>query len=509
MTVVLKINMLNRSARAILSFLNELLLQLTKAFIALVIAPLIIANLGTNVFGAWKIIDRTTGFLSLGSFRPIELLPLSLAKDISNEDITYKQQQIGCTIAILVLTLPIVLTLACLLFHFKNTFIPISTEISDQVDLTLLIMLVYAVISPFFYVPRHIIKGMNMYYMRFGVSSTTTAITALLQYAVVSHGYTLPWFSATLYFPMFAGAAIDCAILAKNIPTIIQLVWPSAITTLLFFKKNLWMLLVDSCRCVFGMADLILIGLYFGVDATAIYSLTKTLVAFLFMPVHTLFSAALPGLGDLAGRKAQKTLLQLRTEQINVAIFFSFIIGVIVMFFNAPFVQLWIDEKHFGGEILSRWFIIASIIETLAKVEANYLDAFLNLKKQALCLAWATMTYLGIIVFFEPVLAWNVVPIAQIISQILLIILSWTRLSDSLKSETSHLARTVLRPLSIAIILGYSVSWVQLPAIKNWIELFIQAFGIATIAGIVSWFMILQKNDRKTLITRLLKTIGK
>lgn len=501
--------MLNRSARAILSFLNDLLHQLTKAFIALVIAPLIVANLGTNVFGAWKLIEKTTNFLTLANFKPLPLLQLSLAKDISNEDFTYKQQQVGCATAILVLTLPIMLLSSCLLFYFKSTFIPVSTEISDQVDITLLLMLLYTAISPFCYLPSHIVKGLNMHYLRFGLSSITAVVTALLQYAVVTQGYSLPWFAIIAYFPLLTAGTINCLILAKHVPEIIQLIWPLAGLIRLYFKKNLWMLLVDLFRSIFGMADLIVIGIYFGTTAAAIYTLTKTLINFLFLPVNSLFASALPGIGDLIGRKAQKTLQQLHSEQTNVAIFLGFIIAMIVMFFNAPFVQLWIDEKHFGGEILSRWFIVASVIEILVKIEANYLDAFLKLKRQAFCLGPAAMAYLIFIVLLEPLFAWNAVPMAQIISQITLIILYWTRFKDCLPSTLSSRARSVLRPLSIAFVLSYSASWLKLPAIHNWLELFTQAFGIATAAAIFGWFLILQKNDRKTLIARLLKTIGK
>lgn len=495
-------NKLNRSARAALSFLNELLNHLSYAFIGLVISPLIVANLGTDVFGAWKIIDKATTFLTLANFKPFGYLQLSLAKNISSDDFTYKQQLVGSAIAILILTLPIMLTLSYLVFTFRDIFMPVSIEISNQVDLALLLALFFTILSSFCWLPDYIVRGLNMHYMRFGVSGITVFITALLQYFVVAEGHTLPWFAALSYLPMLTIAIINCNIILKNVPWF-KFVRPPAILVGLFFRENLWMLLVQLFRYVFSLADLMLIGFYFGTNTAAIYSLTKGLIMFLLTPANALVFATLSGIGDLVGRNELKVLRQFRSEQINFAVFLGFTVGMIVLFFNHPFVRLWVDEKHFAGETLTICFILASVTDILAKVEANYLDAFLKLKRQALCLGTAAITYLAIIVLCKPILGLNVIPIAQIIAQIILMVLYWSRFKDCLQSKPTNLARTVLRPSLIAIVLGYSASWIQLPIINNWLELFIQSSGIVVVSTIVGWFLILQKNDRKKLMIRL------
>lgn len=494
--------MLNRSARAALSFLNDLLFQLTNAFVALVITPLIVANLGADIFGAWRIIQKTTDFLALGNFQPFGLLQLTLAKDISNSDFIYKQQQVGSALGILILTLPIMLILSFLLFYFRDIFITASSEISHQIDLTLLLMLFYTLILPFCSLPGYIVRGVNMHYKRFGINSITTVIGALLQYLVVAKGYALPWFAAVLYFPLFITAIINYIILVKNVPWF-KLVWVPLRSTFLFFKKNLWMLLIQVFRYVFSLGDLILIGIYFGTNAAAIYSLTKTLVTFLFMPANSLVTSTLPGVGDLVGRNEKKTLMRLRSEQINVAISLGFVIGIIVMFFNDPFMRLWVGGKYFGGVSLSTWLIVASVVDVLVKVEAVYLDASLILKKQAICLGAVATVYLVMIVLGKPVLGLNVVPIAQIVSQGILIALYWVGFKDCLHDKFSNLARTVLRPLFIAVILTSGVSWIELPVIQNWIELFTQGFKVGILAATLSWFLILKKNDRNILTIRL------
>ena len=494
--------MLNRSARAVLSFLNDFLYQLTSAFVALVITPLIVVNLGADVFGAWRIIQKTTDFLALGNFQPSELLQLTLAKDISNDDPTYKREQVGAAFAILILTLPIVLTLSLLLFYFRDIFIAVSPEISTQVDWALLLMLLHTLLLPFFSLPIHIVMGVNMHYKRFGINSMTTIIGVLLQYLVVAQGYTLPWFAAVLYIPLFLNAVINYIILVKHVPWF-QLVWVPLTSTFLFFKANLWMLLIQVFRSVFMLGDLILIGIYFGVNAAAVYSLTKTLIAFLFLPVQTLITATLPGVGDLVGRNAQKALMQLRSDQINVAIFLGFIIGIIVIFFNEPFMKLWVGDKHFGGVSLSIWMIVAGVIDLLVKVEALYLDASLILKRQAICLGATVGIYLAIIVSCKSMLDLEVLPIAQIIALVVLIILYWIGFKDCLPGKFSQLARTVLRPFFIAIILATSLSWIRAPDIQNWIDLFIQASKMGILAAGLGWFLILRKNDRNILTVRL------
>lgn len=136
-----KTTMPNRSVRASLIFLNDLLYQFAAAFVSLVITPLIVIKLGADIFGAWKIILKITPFLALGYFRPLGLLRLTLAKDIGNASFTYKQQQIGAAFSVLILALPFVSVMAFLLFQFRDSFIPVSKTVTPQVDLTLLLMI--------------------------------------------------------------------------------------------------------------------------------------------------------------------------------------------------------------------------------------------------------------------------------------------------------------------------------------------------------------------------------
>lgn len=497
----------NRSVRASIVFLNNLLYQLAATFVSLVITPLIVVNLGADVFGAWKIIDKASEFLSLGNFKPLGLLRLTLAKDIGNSDFSYKKQQIGAAISILILTLPVMFILSFLFFYFRDMFVPVSKEIRGQTDLTLLVMIVYIVISPFLYMPATIVNALNMQYKLFGVSSLLAIVSAGLQYAVVTRGQTLPWIAAAAYLPVLCSTIISYIIIIRNVPWF-KIIRPPNILIKSFFKTNLWVLLAEVFRYIFKLSDLILIGYYFGVTSTAIYSLTKTLVIFLFMPANSLISSILPGIGDLAGRKELKILLKVRSEQINLLIFLGFIILLIVIFFNASFVSLWVNEKHFGGETLSRWIAIAAIIEILAKTEANYIDASLKVKEQTLSLGLASILYVSFIILCQPILGLNVFPIALAISQTILIILYWVELKECLRVNFSNIARIILRPFCIAAILTSSILWIKLPAPHGWMELFAQAFGVTIVAAIFGWFLILQKSDRKGLMTRMAHVLG-
>ena len=497
----------NRTVRASLVFLNNLLYQLVAAFVALAITPLIVLNLGTDAFGAWKIIDKTTKFLTLGNFRPQGLLKLTLAKDIGNNDCDYKQQQVGAATSILLLTLPIVFILSFLLFHFRDFFIPVSKEIHHQVGLALLIMIFYRVVSPFLDISGYTLAGLNMQYKLFGIQSIAVVISALLQYAVVSQGYTLPWIAAVESFTAISIAIVNYIILIKNVLWF-KLIYPPRQLIQSYFKTNLLALLTELFRYVSSFSDLILIGIYFDAAITAVYSLTRTLTIFLFMPANSIVQSVLAGMGDLVGRKDFKKLLELRSEQMNLMIFISFIVGIIAMLFNAAFVGLWVGVNHFGGESLSRWIIAATIFDVLVKIEANYFDASLKLKYQSLALGWMSIIYLVIIVLCEPILGLNVFPIAQIGSLVILMILYWVGLRDFLQSSLTNVVGTVFRPLCISVVLFYLASWFTPPVIHTWLELFIETSKAVILAGIIGWFLILRKNDRKKLMVRGLSICG-
>lgn len=497
----------NRSVRAALVFFNDFLFQLSNAFITLVITPLIVANLGTEVYGAWRIINKITPFLTLGNFKPLGLLRLILAKNISNDDFVYKQQQIGASITILILSLPIVLILSFLLFYFRDTFIPVSTEIKCEVDSALLILIFFMIILPFLSTPITVVLGLNMQYKLFGLQTIAAITSALLQYLVVVEGYSLPSIAIVSWLPTVIISIISYIIIIKNVPWF-KFVWPADNLIRSFFQSNLWALLTEIFRYIFNLADIVLVGFYFGTTVTAVYSLTKALVMFLFMPVNSLVESVLAGIGDLVGRKELKSLKQLRSEQINVTVFVGFVIGIIVMFFNASFVGLWVDEKHFGGEILSRWLIAACIIDVLVKIEANYLDAALKLKGQTLALGSASVVYLVFIALCEPILGLIVFPVAQVISQTILIALYWIGLRDCLQDKFSNIAVPVFRPLAIAAILVSSILWIKPPVIQNWTDLFIHSFAAAAFASLLGWFLILKKNDRNKLILRLSHATG-
>lgn len=497
-----------RSARALLVFLNHLLSQGVQVFISFFITPLILNSLGTEVFGAWKVINSTSELLTLGNFKPLGLLRLILAKEIANDNVLYKQQQIGAAINVLILTLPILLVLSCLLFHYRNLFIPASTTISEQIDLALIIAIIITIITPFLSVSDSIVSGLNLEYKRFGVSSVAKLVVAVLTYYIVIQGATLPWVVAVSSLNSFIPSSVSCFVIIHDVPWF-KLIKPPRNIRRSFFKMNMWAFISVFFYYIFSSMDVVLIGFYFGVTTTATYSLTRSLVNFLFTPANSLISAGLAGVGDLIGRKELKTVRQLRSEQINTIAFASFIIGIIVMLFNASFVSLWVGEKHFGGGSLSKWIVVAAIIDAIAKTEGIYINASLNLKDKTFSLGISAIVYIGIIILFKSLLDLNVFPIAFAVSQMILVILYWLSLRDCLQTQLVDIARVVIRPFFIAAVLFYACTFIQPFQVNTWLDLIIHAAVVGIITLIPAWMLILQKNDRKSLINRSLRLLGK
>jgi len=498
---------LSRTARALLAFLNRLLSQLANFFLAFIITPLIVANLGAEMYGAWRIIQKCMRFLAMGHFKPMGLLKLILANEIGSED-QRKRELIGASLSIWVLTLPLLFGLAGVLLYFSPHIIPVDKELQGQVFYSLLIAMAVVIIDPVLGMPNAVLKGMNMEYRILGLDGFATLLATLMIYFVVMHHYSLPWVVGVSTLQVWLISLVSYIVTKK------ALSWfginkPSKADIMVFFKLNLWTLLSTLSRNVFRSADLILISMYFSVTAAAVYSLTLALMSRLLEPVLSLFQAGLPGVGDLLGRGEMQRVRQLRAEKIRALMFAATVIGALVISFNQAFVGLWVGSEFFGGPTLSYWMIAAVTLTILIRTESIFLDAALYMRENAIVLSCCALIYIVLVYVLKDTLGVIAIPVGQVIALTLLMFCYWVILRRGLNESYRRLFALLFRPLLPASALLVLFSYSPAKIVDSWLMLFVEGAQFGLMASFLSWYLILDKWDRQRLSQRLLRLFNK
>src|SRR5437868_6522638 len=127
--------------RASLTAAASLLDYGAKAGVSLVITPILVSGLGRVVYGVWEMLARLGSYMSATDGRPTEALRLIVAQREAETDQEPKRRQIGASLAVWALTLPLVFVIGGALAWFVAPSLTRShPELRGDVRMTVLLI---------------------------------------------------------------------------------------------------------------------------------------------------------------------------------------------------------------------------------------------------------------------------------------------------------------------------------------------------------------------------------
>lgn len=384
-----------RTVRAFLTYLNSLLQQAAAIIIKLVLTPLIIASVGTGLYGAWMMIQRVTGYLAVTDFRPLSALKLKMAVLQHDREREEKKRLIGAAFTLWLITVPVLLVLGAGTVWFAPSFIRVNAGDVGAVRIALALLVAGILVQRLASLPGGILKGMNVDYKAMGLNAVSVLLTGGLSMIALWLGWGLPGLAGSVVL----GAALIGVVrlyIAKRVMPWLAMRRPRKGELGAFAGLSAWMMAAGLGTRLIEGSDLLIVGYLLGPEAAGVFAATAAAMLFAERPVAQMVSAVGPGIADLTGRTDWDRLLQVRRQVHVLTFWFVGNIGTLVLALNKSFVTLWVGWPLYGGAAATLFIVIAVLLRALTRVDAQIVDATLRMSERAaLTLVSGTVVVVG------------------------------------------------------------------------------------------------------------------
>ncbi|OGS18699.1 MAG: hypothetical protein A2219_00010 [Elusimicrobia bacterium RIFOXYA2_FULL_50_26] len=372
---------LNRTGKALLTGAASFFNYGGNLFVGLVVTPVIVVALGLEQYGIWVMLGQLFGYISLVDVCPTRVLKLTLATEQHSPDDGMKRRQVGAALIIAIGALPLFAISGFLAARFFPQIFKVSPTLQGMVTGAIAIMTIDAALRNITSIPASVLRAMNLDYAAMGVNTFVTIFFGLLNIVVVLAGWGIVGLALNAFVAGLVSSGIRLYIAMKRIPWF-GIERPSAAEARLLLKRSAYFT-SDSITMTLGQnSETLIIGGILGAPATALYSLTRTLARMFFEITGQIFSSVNPGLADVAGRKDNELLSQLRAHIIKTAIVAAISISVLVYFWNASFVSRWVGADKFAGNAVTALLVAFFSLKLLVSVNRGFMGSLLLIKQE-------------------------------------------------------------------------------------------------------------------------------
>jgi O-antigen/teichoic acid export membrane protein len=505
-----------RSSRGILSrraSLNALaagLDHVARIIVELLVNPLLVAGLGTQLYGTWRFLWQWSGYVWATSGRSSQALQFAIANRQQSDDTDEKRSYVTCALVVWCAFLPLLAGTGALGVwltpHLLNTPDPYVFEVrwaaallvADSIALTLLTM------------PRSVLQGENLGYRRMGLSSAfvllggcLTALAVHLDTGVVGVA------AANLAHTVVTGL-LFWRITKRYVPWF-GLARPSPGTLRWFFGLSSWFLGWKFVSVLMTASDVLILGVFSSAGLVTVYVLTKFVPEALNRLMVIVVSGVMPGLAGVIGAGDHAKARRVRGETMSFTWLVAAAIGASILLWNASFVNLWVGAEHYAGTVGTLLMVVMVLQFCLIRNDSYLIDATLNLRTKVLVGWLSTLVSvaagaalvgrydLGIVGVCAGILAGRT---------IVSFVYPW-RVGRCIGHPLLRQLRSTIRPAAAtAALFGTVLVAGRHVGTQSWPVLVIAAPATALVAGVAATFCGLTSEQRWRLVRRVRRVAG-
>lgn len=497
--------------KAILTFLSQLLVQGAGVIAGLVFTPLIIRGLGQEMYGAWGVIQKSTGFMGLSNLNAMTALKLNIGVRQHNMDYGEKRRLIGAGVLQWLLLLPIMLIACCVMVYFAPRFVKVAPEYISAVRWTLAIMAVSIPLGQLFSVPGAVLSGQNLEYKAMGLNATVVLIGGLLNVVGLLAGYGIVVLAITTLIGILGANTVRLNVARKNISWF-GLEWPSKAELKRFTGLSVFASLSSFTVLLLTSADSILMGTLLGPSTVAVYMTTGALMRFTTNPLQQLLRSGNAGIGLLVGQKNWGKIESLRIEMQQIAFMGLTVIGSVTVLLNDSFLQLWVGKGYYGGTLLTLLIVLNTFIWQLVCLDAIPLDALLKIRPKVIVMFVWGIIGLTTAVLMVPIMGSAAFPLCLSLSNLGIYISQHYLIRRYSGLRTAIHVKALIRPLITTMILFaviVSIAEWEFFHCVHWVEISLKSALIAALTTSGYFFLGISPHVRRRLITRIRPVILK
>lgn len=495
--------------RASLNSVAAALVYVSRLLVGFVVNPILVAGLGSYAYGVWQVLGRLMGYMSAAGGRPSQALKWSIANRQLSSEIDEKRRQVGSSLIVAVLFLPILIPVGAIIAWLAPAWLDAPADMVAPIRLATAILVTNLILINFVTVPQSVLEGENLGYKRMGLSILLVLVGGGLMVVAVELGAGLPGVTlAKLVITLLTGVTFYY-IVKRYVP------WfgirrPSLSETRWFLGLSWWFLAWRLVGQVLRSGDVVVLGIADSPELVSVYALTRfvpeTLVGIVLMVVM----GVAPGLGGLIGSGKTAKSAQVRSEIMTFSWLLSTLAGVGILLWNRSFVGLWVGEEFYAGELANLLIVILVIQFVLVRNDSHIIDLTLDLKNKVLLGALASLLSVALATGFVVVLDGGIVGLCAgfLIGRGLLSILYPAMVGRILGIGLVGQLRRAVRPATATVVL-FALALLASRRLDadTWIQFIGVSIATVVVVGPVAFFTGLDRDNRNLLTTRVIRVV--
>jgi O-antigen/teichoic acid export membrane protein len=373
----------NLTKKAYLNAITAVLDYGATLVIGFLLTPILVAGLGDYFYGLWQILNRLVGYLTPASGRPAQALKWTLANLQESDDYKLKRRQIGNTILVWLIFLPIMVVSGAIVAWFAPSWLKIESQYIWIARVTIWILVGNLIVYSLATTPQSILEGQNLGYKRMGLSVV-----------MVFLGGAITWLA--LYFKTgiigVAAAALTATVLTGLFYLKVAYEYCPWIGVSRPIKQEMrgflglsgWFLAWNLITSLMFTSDVVVLGILGSVESVTTYTLTKYAPETLISLIAIMVFGVTPGLGGIIGSGNLKKAAEVRSEIMSMSWLLVTSLGAAILFWNRTFLNLWVGETYYAGTLPDLLITLAVVQLVLIRNDANVIDLTLRLERKVI-----------------------------------------------------------------------------------------------------------------------------
>ena len=355
----------------------------SRLIVGFLVTPLLVAGLGDYLYGAWQVLRRLIGYVSVGSGRPTQALKWTLAKNQASSDYEEKRLNVGRAVAVWLLLLPLLVLLGGLLAWFAPSLLDSPTELTWTLRLATGLLVANLILIGLAQVPKAVLLGENQGYRRMGLSSLLVLLGGGLTALALYMNTGIVGVAAVVLVGTMLTGALFLRVGRTHVPWF-GMARPSFESVRRFLGLSGWFLAWRLVMRLLAASDLIVLGILASLAIVTTYTLTKYTPEIVTSLVARAVGGVTPGLGGIIGTGNLRKASRVRNEIMSLTWLVAIAMGTTIVVWNQEFVRLWVGEKYYVGSIVNLLIVLMVIQFVLIRNDAFMIDLTLDLRRKVI-----------------------------------------------------------------------------------------------------------------------------
>lgn len=492
----------NLSKRAFLNALTGVIDFGAKTLVGFIINPIMVTKLGTVSYGAWQVIGQLNSYMATADIRAATSLKYLLARNRTVSSDYELKKTVSKALYANIIFIPVYSVLGTVIIWFSPVVAGVEKDLFGIIRMASSLMVISFIVTQFFFLFESTLHGMNLAYKRIGVRAFITILGGFATAGVLYTGYGIIGLAAVSIGVSLLTGLTFWWIVKKTIPWF-AFVKVEIAEILQFVKLSGWFMLLKFADLANQSIDMILLGYFAGPKYVSVYAITKYTTTAASGIAKTVSNAASIGIGKFVGENNREKIATARQQLLSIQWLVLTVLGAIICAFNESFIFLWTHQELYSGQLETLLIVCIALLVVLYQVDSSIINFSLNIKKKiavsfissavTVLLGWVLIPKIQITGLLIAIFAgslFNVIMFAKMVGQTF-------RIKNVLRRLL--LSKASVWGLTLLVISSYIGNFVYT---HDWLDLVSYIFIFGAILAFFIWFIVMNGDERATIIQK-------